>query len=86
MIPLVAVVSLNNQNSRTFKLWVPLVLIWLLLVPLVLIFSPLILIACLLCRVNPFRMFAVMWQILTALKDTKLELGRRTAAVSVCIL
>jgi len=53
---------------------------------LVVLFSPLILIACLLCQVNPFRMFSVGWQILSALKDTKVELGRRTAAVSVCIL
>jgi hypothetical protein len=86
VIPLVAVVSLNKQNSRTFRLWVPIALSWLLLVPLVVLFSPLILIACLLCQVNPFRMFSVGWQILSALKDTKVELGRRTAAVSVCIL
>ena len=86
MIPLVAVVSLNSKDRRTFKLWVPLVLVWILLVPLALIFSPIIFIVCLLCRVNPFRMFAVTWQILTALKDTKVEVGQRTAAVSVCIL
>ena len=86
MIPLVAVVSLHEQNSRTFRLWVPIALIWLFLIPLVVLFSPLILIACLFCRVNPFRMFSVGWQILSALKDTKVELGRRTAAVSVCIL
>jgi hypothetical protein len=86
VIPLVAVVSLNKQNSRTFRLWVPIALIWLLLVPLVVLFSPLMLIACLICHVNPFRMFSVGWQILSALKSTKVELGGRTAAVSVCIL
>ncbi len=86
MIPFVAVVSLRNRESHTFRLWIPLFLMWLLLVPLVVLFSPLILIACLLCQVNPFRMFSVGWQILSALKDTKVELGRRTAAVSVCIL
>jgi len=86
VIPLVAVVSLNKENSRTFRLWVPIVLIWLVLLPLVALFSPVILIACLICRVNPFRMFSVGWQILSALRETKVELGRRTAAVSVCIL
>ena len=34
MIPFVAVVSLRNQESRTFRLWIPLVLIWLLLLPI----------------------------------------------------
>jgi hypothetical protein len=43
----------------------------LLLVPLVVLFSPLMFIACLICHVNPFRMFSVGWQILSALKSTK---------------
>ena len=34
MIPFVAVVSLRNQESHTFRLWIPLFLMWLLLVPL----------------------------------------------------
>ena len=33
MIPFVAIVSLRNQDSRTFRLWIPLFLIWLLLLP-----------------------------------------------------
>ena len=33
MIPFVAVVSLRNQDSRTFRLWIPLFLVWLLLLP-----------------------------------------------------
>jgi uncharacterized membrane protein len=75
MIPFVAVVSLRNvsvrnQESRTFRLWIPLVLIWLLLLPLGILLSPFILIACLVCRVNPLRGVAVTWQVLNALTDT----------------
>jgi len=86
MIPFVAVVSLRNRESRTFRLWVPLILVWLLFVPLLLLLSPLILVASLACGVNPFRGFIVVWQILSALRETELELDRRSAGVSICIL
>jgi len=46
MIPFVAVVSLRNQESRTIRLWIPLILIWLLLLPLAVLLSPFIFIAC----------------------------------------
>lgn len=86
MIPFVAVVSLRNQQSRTFRLWIPLVLIWLLLVPLAVLLSPFIFIACLVCRVNPFRGLAVVWQVLNALTDTELEVEHRAAGMSFHIL
>ena len=86
MIPFVAVVSLQNQQSRTFRLWIPLVLIWLLLLPLGILLSPFIFIACLVCRVNPVRGVVVMWQILNALNDTQLDVEHRSAGMSFHIL
>ena len=86
MIPFAAVVSLRDQETRTFRLWIPLLLIWLLLVPLFLLLSPFIFIGLLICRVNPFRGVAVLWQILSALSDTKLEVEHRTAGMSFHIL
>jgi uncharacterized membrane protein len=86
MIPFVAVVSLRNQKSRTFRIWIPLFLVWLLLLPVMALLSPFIFIACLVCRVNPFRGVAVMWQILDALADTNVELEHRSAGMSVHIL
>lgn len=86
MIPFVAVVSLRNQESRTFRLWIPLFLIWLLLLPIAILLSPFIFIACLVCRVNPFRGVAVLWQILTALADTNVEVEDRSAGMSFHIL
>jgi len=82
MIPFVAVVSLRNQESRTFRLWIPLFLIWLILLPVAVLLSPLIFLACLICRVNPFRGVAVMWQILSALADTELAVEHRSAGMS----
>ena len=86
MIPFVAIVSLRNQESRTFRLWVPLFLVWLLVLPLALLLSPFIFIACLFCRVNPFQGVAVMWQILNALADTNVEVEHRSAGMSFHIL
>lgn len=86
MIPFVAVVSLRNQDSRTFRLWIPLILVWLLLLPLAMLLSPFIFVACLFCRVNPFRGVAVVWQILNALTDTTLEVEHRSAGMSFHIL
>jgi uncharacterized membrane protein len=86
MIPFVAVVSLRNQDSRTFRLWIPLFLIWLLLLPLAVLLSPFVFIACLFCRVNPLRGVAVMWQILNALTDTNIEVEHRSAGVSFHII
>jgi uncharacterized membrane protein len=86
MIPFVAVVSLRNQESRTIRLWIPLILIWLLLLPLAVLLSPFIFIACLFCRVNPFRGVALMWQVLNALTDTSIDVEQRSAGMSFHIL
>jgi uncharacterized membrane protein len=86
MIPFVAVVSLRDRESRTFRLWIPLVLIWILLLPLAVLLSPFIFIASLACRVNPFRGVAVMWQILNALTDTDVHVEHRSAGMSFHIL
>lgn len=86
MIPFVAVVSLRNHESRTFRVWIPLFLVWLLLVPLGILLSPFIFIACLVCRVNPFRGVALLWQVLNALTDTTLEVEHRSAGMSFHIL
>jgi hypothetical protein len=61
-------------------------LLWLFAVPTGILLLPLALIFCAVCRVNPFRLFAVSWQLLRALKDTNLEFAHRSASVSICIL
>jgi uncharacterized membrane protein len=86
MIPLVAVVSLRNQQSRPFRLWIPLFLVWLLLLPAVVLLSPVILIAGMACRVNPFRALAVTWQILSAVSDTEVQWEDRSAGLSFHII
>jgi hypothetical protein len=85
MIPLVAVVSLRGRESRTLRLWVPLIVLWLVIVPLAVVFSPLIFVGCVACRINPVGAFSVGWQILCALNDTEVEIEQRSAGISICI-
>jgi hypothetical protein len=86
MIPFVAMVSVRGKESRTFRLWVPLFLVWLLLMPLAIVLSPVIFILCLVCRVNPFRGFATVWQLLCALSHTECEVEHGSAGMSFYIL
>jgi len=86
MIPFVAMVSVRGRESRTFRLWVPLFLVWLLLIPLAALLSPVIFIVCLAFRVNPFRGFAAAWQLLTALSHTECAVEHGSAGVSFYIL
>ena len=86
MIPLVAVVSLRHQQSRIFRLWVPLPLIGLLLLPAAVLLAPLLLALCLVCQVNPLRVASVIWQIVRAVRETECEIFERSAAVSICVL
>ena len=86
MIPFVAVISVPNRRSRTFRLWIPLFLLWVLALPLVILLSPIFLILCAVCWLNPFEVTAAIWQILSALRETNIEVARRSASVSVCIL
>jgi uncharacterized membrane protein len=86
MIPFVAVVSLRNQQSQTFRLWIPLFLIWLIVFPLAVFLSPFVFLACCFCRMSPFLGVSLMWQILTALTDTRLAVERPSAGMSFHIL
>lgn len=82
MIPFVAVVSLRNQDRRTFRFWIPLFPVWILLLPLAVALSPIIFAARLAWEVNPFRAFQFMWQVLAALGETEFEMEHRSAGLS----
>jgi len=86
MIPFVALVSVRGKESRTFRLWIPLLLVWLLLLPVAALLSPLIFVACLGWRVNPLRGVAAPWQILNALSHTHLEVDHGGTGVSFYVL
>ena len=87
MIPLVGVVSVRRwPRSRSFRLWIPLFLLWVLLLPWVLLALPVLFIVCLISGVNPFQAMAAFWGILAGFRDTHIEIDNRDALVLIRIL
>ncbi len=85
MIPLVATVSFRNKWSRSFRLWIPLALVWLLLLPVVLGLMPLVFLACWIMHVDAVRMIEACWDVLCGLKGTNFEIenGGTTVLIHV---
>jgi hypothetical protein len=86
VIPLLAVVNFHSGESWRFRLWLPLLLIWLLLAPLLLLLSPFLVVALLVLQVNPFRGVAVAWQFLSGFRKTEFEFDQQATGFSICIL
>ena len=87
MIPLVGVISVQHwPRSRSFRLWIPLVLLWILLLPVALLALPVVFVLCLFARLNPFEVIATFWQILSSCRDTHIEIDNREALVLIRIL
>ncbi len=87
MIPLVGVVSWRRwPHSRSFRLWVPLFLLWLLLLPFALLALPVLFIVCLVSRVNPFEAIATFWGICAGFRDMHIEIDSGEVLVLIRIL
>ena len=87
MIPLAATVRIHHHpHWQGRHLWIPLSLVWLLLLPVMLLLSPLFLLVCLVTLINPLDAIKVLWEILSSLRDTHVEVQRQNASVLVHIL
>jgi hypothetical protein len=75
MIPLFAVIGFRTSRQRTFRLWLPLFLVWLLLLPLVLVLFPFFLVGCLILDMNAFSAIAVGWNVIAGLRGTHVEIN-----------
>jgi hypothetical protein len=73
MIPLIVFIKWRTRTQRRFGIWLPLFLLWLALLPIVLLLLPFFVIACLLARMNPFRLFVAGWRLLAGLPGTRIE-------------
>jgi hypothetical protein len=82
MIPFIALIGIRRRN-REFRFWVPLILVWLLLMPILLLLVPICLIGCWLGRIEPFNAIAGLWQVLTSLNGTDIELGWKQRSLLV---
>jgi hypothetical protein len=75
MIPLFAVIGFRTSRRQTFRLWLPLFLVWLLLLPLVLVLFPFFLVGCLILDMNAFSAIAAGWKVVAGLRGTHVEIN-----------
>jgi hypothetical protein len=73
MIPVAGAVRIGESRVQGFRVPVPFPLLWAVLFPLLLVVTPIVFVACLLVRVNPFRMIGALFQIVAALQGTHVE-------------
>ena len=86
MIPFIATLAVQKEHGRSFRLWIPLGIIWLLLLPMILLLLPFFCIACLIIRVHPFDALSIFSQILAALKGLDLEVECPRTSIELRLL
>jgi len=62
-----------QPKLRRFRIWIPLLLVWVLSLPFVLLLAPFVALGCLIVRVNPFRGVAAYWQLFSSLRGLRVE-------------
>lgn len=91
MIPLGAVIAFRpGGRSSNRRLWipVPLFLVWLLALPILVLALPVFFVACPASRVDrfwAFRALSGLWQLLCALRRTRVSVEHREASILVHI-
>lgn len=89
MIPVAVVVAVRRGRTSDVRLWIPipipLFLVWLLALPLLVVALPLFFIACPARRMYPFRALRILWQVLNALRTTRVSVEHRAISILVHI-
>ena len=79
-------ITIRKKRSRgIFYFGFPLWAVWLLLLPLAILMLPVMLLVCLIGLVDPFRVIAVFWGILGALKGAEVEVDDHRHLVAISI-
>lgn len=86
MIPYSSAALIAVRPRRRFRLWIPLLLVWVLLLPFVLLLAPLLFVACLVVKVDPFRGVAVYWQVFNSLRGLRVEAEDPCAQLRIRII
>ena len=88
MIPLVAAVSVRPGRAPRRRVWIPLplFLVWLLLLPLTPVLVPVFLIACRANRISGPRALGALWQLLSGLGRTRIDVDHPDAAIHIRVL
>ena len=85
MIPLFLTVSIRPAGQPPFRLWLPLVLVWLLLSPLLILLIPAAMLLGVIAGMNPFTALGSVVAVFCALAGTHVEVQAPDASVFIHI-
>lgn len=74
----------KESAQARYSVGVPFILLLFLLSPLV-VLTPIAFVACLVARIDPFEAARLIWNVLTALRGTNVEVAKRDRSVLVHI-
>jgi uncharacterized membrane protein len=83
MIPYSSAVTIVVEPRRRFRLWIPLLLVWVLLLPFIMLLTPLVFAACLAYKVNPFGGGSIYWQLFNGLRGLRVEVEDRGTRIRI---
>jgi hypothetical protein len=85
MMPQLMRLRVHSAEGQRFRLWIPLLPVFLVLSPLLLLALLVLLVVCLVYHVNPGRAFAAGWHLITGLRGLRVEVeqGRNTVLVHI---
>jgi hypothetical protein len=85
MMPQLVTVRVHNGQRRRFRLWIPILPVLLILSPFLILAMVVVFVACLFYRVNPARVFAAGWGLLTGMSGFRVDVhqGRTNVLVKI---
>ena len=86
MTPNIAVVQFANPYWQSFRLWLPLFLLWIPVVLLAPLLLPILLFTCVLARVSFVETLRTCWAILCSLRGTEVSFNVHANRIRVQIL
>jgi hypothetical protein len=91
MIPVFFRLKLKRKRKRPFRLWLPLILIWIVIIPLAVILGPFILVAARVMKQKEygtllFYFYPLLFSALWALSDLSVEIEGENATVSLAFI
>jgi hypothetical protein len=85
VIPVLAGLRFDLGSRRRPRIWIPLPLLWLLLLPFAIPLLPLSVAACLICSIPPRRALGALWQILSGLGGTHIEVDAPGVSILITL-
>lgn len=84
MIPMLAGLRFGS-STRSPNIWIPLALVWLLLLPFAILLLPFFVVACLICSISPVRALGALWQILSGMGGTRIEVDAPEVSILITL-